>query len=65
VIDKAPELDPDNSPEQLLFALSAQRSKQLRETAYWLGLRLYAEKPKHLDKRLRRYWEAGQGLPVV
>jgi CHAD domain-containing protein len=61
VLRDADGLDPGNDPEQILLALAAQRSEQLRGEAYWLGQRLYAEKPKHLDHRMRRYWQAARG----
>lgn len=62
VLRDAEGLDPGHDPEQILLALAAQRSEQLRDDAYWLGKRLYAEKPKHLDRRMRRYWQAARGL---
>ncbi|NBC47390.1 MAG: CHAD domain-containing protein [Gammaproteobacteria bacterium] len=62
VLHEAEALSPANDPEQILLALAAQRSTQLRDDAYWLGRRLYAEKPKHLDRRMQRYWQAARGL---
>ncbi len=64
VIDEAEALSPSNDPEQILLALAAQRSEQLRDAAYWLGSRLYVEKPKHLDQRMKRYWQAARGVPA-
>ncbi|MGB5834173.1 MAG: CHAD domain-containing protein, partial [Thiohalocapsa sp.] len=40
----------------MLRALVRQRSSQLRDQAYWLGRRVYAEKPKAFCKRMGRYW---------
>jgi hypothetical protein len=37
-----------------------QRSIQLRDQAYWLGRRIYAEKPKAFRKRIGRYWDAAR-----
>jgi CHAD domain-containing protein len=62
VLHEAEALSPANDPEQILLALAAQRSTQLRDDAYWLGRRLYAEKPKHLERRMQRYWQAARGL---
>ncbi|MGN6662623.1 MAG: CHAD domain-containing protein [Solirubrobacterales bacterium] len=38
-----------------------KRQKRLAGEALDLGRRLYAEKPKAFDRRLRRYWEAWRG----
>ncbi|MEA3641208.1 MAG: CHAD domain-containing protein [Lamprobacter sp.] len=56
VIEEAEALNPSHDAEQLLLALAAQRSEQLRKAAMWLGSRLYAEKPKRLERRMRCYW---------
>ncbi|WPL18392.1 hypothetical protein Thiowin_03463 [Thiorhodovibrio winogradskyi] len=61
LIDQADAFSPNRDPEQILLALSAQRSAQLREAAHGLGSRLYAEKPKQLDRRLQCYWQAARG----
>lgn len=44
-----------------LEAAIEARQRQLAEEALPLGRRLYAERPKALDRRLRRYWEAWRG----
>ncbi|WP_462323064.1 CHAD domain-containing protein [Halochromatium sp.] len=62
IIEEAGELNPTHDDEQILLALAAQRSAQLRKAAYWLGWRLYAEKPKHLDRRMQRYWQAARAV---
>ena len=46
---------------EILLALTAQRSVELRNAARWLGLRVYAEKPKALRKRMHGYWSAMRG----
>lgn len=61
IIEEAEELNPTHDDEQMLLALAAQRSAQLRNAAYWLGSRLYAEKPKHLDQRMQSYWRVARG----
>lgn len=61
IIEEAEALSPTDDLEQILLALAAQRSEQLRNAAYWLGSRLYAEKPKHLDRRMQCYWQAARG----
>lgn len=44
-----------------LEAAIDQRQQQLAAAALPLGRRLYAERPKALDRRLRRYWETWRG----
>jgi len=46
----------DKSRLVVLRALMRQRSSQLRDQAYWLGRRVYAEKPKAFRERMGRYW---------
>lgn len=60
VLPKA--LGPDTSPErvQTFESLLERRSAELRTRAHWLGLRVYAEKPKALRKRIGAYWQAAQ-----
>ncbi|MFP4063861.1 MAG: CHAD domain-containing protein [Halochromatium sp.] len=65
VIEEAEELSPTHDSEQILLALAAQRSEQLRSAAYWLGSRLYAEKPKAFDRRMQCYWQAARGLSAA
>jgi len=65
VIEEAEALSPTNDAEQILLALAAQRSEQLRNAAYWLGSRLYAEKPKRLDRRMQCYWQAARGMKTA
>jgi CHAD domain-containing protein len=48
--------DADKGRMGVLKALMRQRSAQLRDQAYWLGRRVYAEKPKPFRKRIGRYW---------
>lgn len=38
-----------------------ERQGELAAAAFPLGQRLYAERPKALDRRLRRYWETWRG----
>lgn len=61
VIDEAEALSPSHDPEQILLALAAQRSEQLRDAAYGLGSRLYVEKPKQFERRMQSYWRAARG----
>lgn len=44
----------------VLKALMRERSIELRQQAYWLGRRIYAEKPKEFRKRIARYWETAR-----
>ncbi|MBK5969132.1 MULTISPECIES: CHAD domain-containing protein [Thiorhodovibrio] len=53
----AEDLSPSGDNEKTLLALAAQRRAQLRQQAHALGVRLYAEKPKHLERRMRSYWQ--------
>lgn len=41
---------------QVLIGLIDSRHQQLRAQSRLLGLRLFAEKPKHLVRRFRHYW---------
>jgi CHAD domain-containing protein len=41
-----------------VLALIDHRREQLQHQARYVGQRLYAEKPKAFERRLRRYWEA-------
>jgi CHAD domain-containing protein len=43
-----------------LMALALQRQAELRAQTWPSGLRLYAEPPKALVRRYRRYWQAWQ-----
>lgn len=45
---------------EVLRALMRQRSDKLRAQAYWLGRRIYAEKPKAFRKRIGRYWDTAR-----
>lgn len=56
MFDGVEDLDPRGEHEQLLLALAAQVRGPLRSRAHRLGARLYAEKPKHLERRMRSYW---------
>ena len=40
-----------------LGAVGARR-RELRRAAHIEGERLFAEKPRHLTRRIRRYWDA-------
>ncbi len=44
-----------------LAQLAARRQEELLEEALKIGERVYAEKPKRFEKRLRRYWRAWRG----
>ena len=44
----------------LLLGLAGRRQAELRAQLRPLGLRLYAERPKALVRRYRRYWQAWQ-----
>jgi len=46
----------DRGRRDILRALMRQRSIHLREHAYWLGRRVYAEGPKAFRKRIGCYW---------
>ncbi len=50
--------DPDPERTHVFEALMEKRGIELREKAHWLGMRIYAEKPKALRKRMRHYWKA-------
>jgi len=52
--------NPDEARLDVLRALMRQRSVQLREQAYWLGRRIYAEKPKAFRKRISHYWDTAR-----
>jgi CHAD domain-containing protein len=52
--------DADPARMEILRALMRQRSIQLRDQAYWLGRRIYAEKPKAFRKRIGRYWDTAR-----
>jgi CHAD domain-containing protein len=54
--DKSPRL-PQNGHLATLRALIGRRQAALETMARTSGERLFAEKPKHLVRRLRRYWE--------
>ena len=47
--------------EQILLALAAQRSEQLRDAAYGLGSRCTPRSRSIVDRRLQRYWQAARG----
>lgn len=53
--------DPANfggpEPVEKFLRCSGARCAELELHALDLGARLYAEKPKHLSRRMRRYWE--------
>jgi CHAD domain-containing protein len=53
-------LDGDQGRLDVLKALMRQRSAQLRDRAYWLGRRVYAEKPKAFRKRIGSYWDSAR-----
>lgn len=44
----------------LLLELARRQQEELRATMWPRGLRLYAERPKALVRRYRRYWQAWQ-----
>ena len=46
---------------QRLAKLARRRQKELLRQALGIGERVYAEKPKRFEKRLRRYWQAWRG----
>ena len=48
-----------------LAKLAERRQRELLDQALPLGERLYAEKPKHLSKRLAAYWEAWRLRPTM
>lgn len=52
--------DTDGKRIDVLQALMRQRSLELRAQAYWLGRRIYAEKPKAFCKRNGRYWNTAR-----
>lgn len=45
---------------EMLLGTIARRQVELRRDARWLGLRVYAEKPRDLVRRIGRYWAAWQ-----
>lgn len=54
-----PELSSDETHEMLL-GLIEQRRSELQQSAWPLGQRLYAEKPKAFVRRMAAYWDAAQ-----
>ncbi len=49
----------EGQPEaEALLGPISQRRHELQEEARVLGMRVYAERPKHLRRRLRGYWRA-------
>ncbi len=52
--------DADPARSETFIALMQTRSQELRAQAQWLGLRIYAERPKALRKRMHRYWRAAK-----
>jgi len=50
--------DSDPARNQIFTALVAQRCAEQRDEARWLGLRVYAERPKAFARRLGAYWDA-------
>jgi len=55
------ESDRFNDAALLLGELAARQQAELRAQMWPLGLRLFAERPKALVRRYRRYWQAWQG----
>ncbi len=51
----------DVREKEALGGLLEQRERELLDGALELGNRLYAEKPKAFDRRLKRYWLAWRG----
>lgn len=49
-----------NEQLEVLITLIDHRQAELQTAARFLGERLYAEKPKHLTRRLETYWDAWQ-----
>jgi CHAD domain-containing protein len=47
----------DDDIERLHEAID-QRQAHIRATAYSMGARIFAEKPKHLSRRIHHYWDA-------
>lgn len=43
---------------EAVLSLIATRREQLQGEAFLLGARVYAESPKHFNRRLHRYWKA-------
>jgi CHAD domain-containing protein len=48
----------DPAEREQLLALIEQRARELRERAYWLGARMYVEKPGALLARMHAYYQA-------
>jgi len=70
IVLERPEDVGDEATIQALLGLVATRQVELRTRALAIGERLFAEKPKHLVRRLERYWDAwrradGTGSGVV
>ncbi len=42
---------------ELLAGVITARQRVLRSEAFSLGARIYAERPKHLQRRFKRYWQ--------
>ena len=60
--------DGDASEREELQALIEQRARELRERAFWIGKRMYAEKPGALLARLHVYyraWRSEAELPAT
>lgn len=51
----------DGAIFEALLGLIDQRREDLRKEAAPLGARIFAEKPKHLKRRIGCYWKAWRG----
>lgn len=49
----------------VLGGLIDHRRAELQAEAFWIGNRVYAERPKQFRRRIRRCWKAGRALAQV
>ncbi|MGD8842605.1 MAG: hypothetical protein PVJ83_03935, partial [Gammaproteobacteria bacterium] len=54
--------DASGEPERVdvLSGLAQRRQGELRDAAWSLGRRLFADKPRRFCRRMHRYWQAAQ-----
>lgn len=57
---KKPQIADDPSEHEVLLGLVTRRQNELRQYAFPLGRRIYAEKPEAFAARLERYWNVAQ-----
>jgi hypothetical protein len=48
----------DSNTTHQLLCMIEQRQEEIRSRSHHYGRKLFADKPKHLFQRIRRYWNA-------